>query len=159
MHVSGWGVQGSGTAYLCRSCSILLPQTVLSSEAPELPLCPSWSLCCEGDFPECRNLSSSTATSQGPRSLPWSLSLFSFVPPGYMEIFLTFWKSVIFCQCWVDTLWQSFHIRCIFGIFVGEGELYVLLLHLGSVPWSFLLCWPEMVEAVSGTSYWPFSLW
>ena len=37
-------------------------------------------------------------------------SPFSFVLPGYVEVFLPFWKSEVFCLCSVDVLCESFHM-------------------------------------------------
>ena len=60
----------------------------------------------------------------------WFLSLLSFCSvflPGYVEIFLTFQKSEVFCQ-----LYNRYSVRIIlhvdlFLMFVGEGKLQVLL--------------------------------
>ena len=34
----------------------------------------------------------------------------NIVLPGYLEMFLTFWESEIFCQDSVYILWESFHM-------------------------------------------------
>ena len=89
------------------------PVAVLSSKTLKLPLCPhQW-----GDFPACGNISSFTAPSQKCRShhdsflsLSFSVILFSFALPSYLEIFLNFWESEVFCQHPVDVLWESFHM-------------------------------------------------
>lgn len=97
------------------------PVTMLSSEAPKLPLCPCWSACQWMDFPSCRKIFPFTAPSQGHRSqVPsWFLSplllfffkLFLLPCPA---IFLLFWKSEVFCPCSIDVLWELFHLQMYF---------------------------------------------
>ena len=87
------------------------PAATLSSEALKLTFCPGRSPCQWGGFPWCRNLSSFTPPSQGLKSWPNSfLSFFSFFLPSYMEIFLIFQQSEVFCQHSVDILLELFHM-------------------------------------------------
>ena len=107
------------------------------------PFCPSQTSCCyflkgsealllspwplyqsEG-LPVYGNLSFFTAPSQGRWSSP--NSFFSllflhppFVLPSYVEIFLLFWKSEVFCQHSVDVLWESFHLWVSFLYILGR---------------------------------------
>ena len=98
------------------------PVTMLSSEAPKLPLCPCWSACQWMDFSSCRKIFPFTVPSQGHRSqVPfWFLSpllLFFFLNFFLLPcpaIFLLFWKSEVFCPCSIDVLWELFHLQMYF---------------------------------------------
>ena len=109
---------------------------VLFSEPLKFHFCPSSSPSCWRRFLGWRNLSSFTAPFQGCWSHPifFFFSLY-FILLGYMVIFLVILVS------W-DRLpaFSSYSVRivptcrCIFDVFVGGGELHVLLLHSLGLP-------------------------
>lgn len=81
--ILGFGVPDSSPAHLCRSPSALPSVIHLLCSPPRLqssPSCPGWCLCHWRDFPGCKNFSSFTAPSQGPRAHPTSFLSFFFGP-------------------------------------------------------------------------------
>lgn len=79
--------------------------------------------------------------SAGPILISFSLSFFSFLYPLILPnliSFLAFQMSEVFCQCSV-----IFHVnrsthRCILNVFVGGGELHILLLcHFDPIPYNY----------------------
>ena len=83
------------------------PVAALSSVAPKPPPSVTRSLCPRRAFLVCGNLSFFTAPSPRCRSRPYSLSLFflfSFALPRYVESFLPFGRSEVFCQHSVGVL-------------------------------------------------------
>lgn len=80
----------------------------------------------------CSNLSSFTATSLEcrPRASSFFLFFYPFVLSSYMEVFLPFQKSEIFSAGIQEMFCGNYSTcRSIFNVFVGGGELHVLLLH------------------------------
>lgn len=65
------------------------------------------------------------STGAGPILIPFSISFCSFSLPGYVEIFLTFHKSEVFCQLYNRYSENHSTCRFIFDVFVGEGKLPV----------------------------------
>ena len=103
---------------------------VFSSEALKLPLCPCWSPCWRGDVPECGNLSSFRARSQGHSVQPviFLFSSLSCLLPSHLEAFLPF-RSLRSSPSLQQTYFVNHSMcRCIFDVFVGGSKLYVLLL-------------------------------
>ena len=118
--ISGRGVQGGSTDHLCKLLNLLPSADQLLHSPSRL-----WSfLSIQANFPTSDGTSQGVGTflsqlppwGSGPVLIPFSLSLFfffifyfSFVLPGYVEIFLPFWKSEV-CQHSVDVLCKSFHL-------------------------------------------------
>ena len=109
--------------HFCFACS---KDAVLSSLALKLPL--QADLLPARGFPGCKTLSLGCRTH--PDSFLSLGFLFSLNLSSYMEVFMSFKKSEVFCQCSVDVLYNSATCRCIFHIFVGGSEFHVLLHHL-----------------------------
>ena len=94
MHVSGWGMQGCGTDYLCRShCVLLVTDWLLHFP----PIAPKASLLSQLISPPVKGLPwmqepllsfSSLPRGAGPFPLPLLFLFSSFVLPSYMGIFL-----------------------------------------------------------------------
>ena len=95
-HISGWGTQGCGTDHLCRSHSVLLVTDQLLCSpliAPEAPLLSQLISLPVRGLPQMWETLVSFSSPKGVQvplrfiSSPFSL-LFSFVLPGYAQIFL-----------------------------------------------------------------------
>ena len=109
MSISGWGVPGDGPDHLCRSLSALSSKNpLLAAFSPKAPPLSRLISSPVRGLPSVWKPFLFHSSLPGVQVLSCFLSLifsfFSFVLPSYMEIFLLFWKSEVFCQHSVNIL-------------------------------------------------------